>query len=486
MWNDEHAESANLDLDLQKVDHFAHLALWGAPWQKAWLEIAMLEKRWDGNTIGRMVDERTAYPDYAAKVNTSYPEPGWVLDLLQATKPSSLTSQFLAMMIGNMADGVSRDMKRLTMQIGPNEEPEKKEAAEDSKQAEAIYKEAICAFTEYVPADLEPSTINLYRSTIDLSVQTLKMALSTHLMLCGRSSEAEQLFPGIGKLADPAYSKEAVSDLIEKAVSSMMNNIEMAQLNLPAAELITGAENIEENQSYPGDETKRDDNPKHLIWSGNEDYLLKGNAAAAILKWQTAMDIIGNFIDDNGQVNAEKLADCAAIFNQTPYLMPMIGALSQPAWHLLDLNSFELAHRYLLLDKALKERHDKYNTVGLGFSKAVSEMLDYRLMGRALAGMGKVEEAEVQLLAAIEIAQLHGTAQDVTGRKIEQIVLSELELIYWILLTKANRGADADSVWQRLNSRESASRAIEKWMTERTRVGDLQSVEIVRQKLDCT
>ena len=123
MWNDEQANSENLALDLQKIDHFTFLALWGAPWQKAWLELAMLEKRWDGNTICQMVDERISYPDYAAKVTKPYPQADWISDLLQEIKPSPLSSQFLSV---NEADYLTENITECvlydttTNKYGPN------------------------------------------------------------------------------------------------------------------------------------------------------------------------------------------------------------------------------------------------------------------------------------------------------------------------------------------------------------------------------
>jgi hypothetical protein len=96
---------------------------------------------------------------------------------------------------------------------------------------------------------------------IDLSIRALKLSLSTHLMLQGREAEAEQSFPGIGKLANPAQNKAFMSELIGETLSSLQPNPEIAQAQSPADE---------HDRFYPGKETETDDNAKHLVWTGNE------------------------------------------------------------------------------------------------------------------------------------------------------------------------------------------------------------------------
>lgn len=470
MWDEEQFKKEELALDQQKIDHLTHLAIWGAPWQKAWLELAMLERHWDGNTIGRMIDERLAYPDYSEKVTTPYPQAGWLADLLQSTEPDSMSSQLFAMLIGNMADGLSQDMK-IAMK---NMEPEK--VGPKSKQVEAIFLEAIAAFTSYVPRGLDEGGLELHSSSMDLVIRSLKLALSTHYIIRGSVDQAEQTYPGIAQLADPEHSKAAISEMVDRTLSSIKNNLEMAQIELPLPDEDCASQ-------YPGVETENDDNPKHLIWCASEDYFSHNNTTAALDKWRKAMKLVGNFIDENGDIEEEKLADSAGIFAQTPYTMPLIGGISQTAWCLLDMNSFDLARRYLLLDQALKARVDAPNPPGHGFTKALGEMLDHRSMGRALTGINRFDEAEHHLLAAIEIAELHGISQDVTGRKIEAVVLSELEILYWILLNNAGRTAEAEKLWQKFLGRETSIRAMQNWTAERKRVGDLQSLQIVQAKL---
>lgn len=468
MSSDDH-EREKLALDLLTIDHFTYLAIWGAPWQKAWLDLALLEDRWDGNEIGRMVEERISYPDYAAKVTKPYPQQGWLEDLLKTIKPTSSDSQMLSIVIGHMADGVSQNMKILMKTT------RREEAAQESMLAEAIYNEAIAAFSNYTPADLDEPGIELHRSMIDLSIRALKLSLSTHLMLQGREAEAEQSFPGIGKLADPAQIKPFMSELITETLSSLQENTELAQAQWPADD---------RDRFYPGKETENDDNAKHLVWRGNQEFHQNEDSAAAKQKWQAALDILGNYIDsETGAVDQEQLARAAALFDKTPYSIPLIGMVSQTAWKLLELDAFDLARRYLLLDQALKSRQDSPTAHAHGYMKDLTAMLDHRYRGIALTGLGRLEEAEYHLLAAIEIAKKHATSQDVTGRKIEEIALSGSELLYWLLLTQANRTADADKLWQEFESRESSGLAIENWIAARTRAGDLQSPHIVRAKL---
>ncbi|MBP6744921.1 hypothetical protein KA344_06775 [bacterium] len=468
MSSDDH-EREKLALDRLTIDHFTYLEIWGAPWQKAWLDLALLENRWDGNEIGRMVEERISYPDYAAKVTTPYPQPGWLEDLLKTIKPTSSDSRMLSIVIGHMADGVSQNMQILMKTI------RREEAAQESQLAEAIYNEAIAAFSNYTPAELDQPGIELHRSMIDLSIRALRLSLSTHLMLQGREAEAEQSFPGIGKLADPAQNKAFMSELIGETLSSLQPNPEIAQAQWPADE---------HDRFYPGKETETDDNAKHLVWTGNSEFHQNHDGVEAKRKWQAALDILGNFIDtETGAVEQEQLARAAALFDKTPYSIPLIGLVSQTAWNLLELDAFDLARRYLLLDQALKSRQDSPSSQAHGYMKDLTAMLDHRYMGIALTGLGRLEEAEFHLLAAIEIAKKHATPQDVTGRKIEEIALSGTELLYWLLLTQANRTADADKLWQEFESRQSSGLAIEKWIAARTRAGDLQSPQIVQAKL---
>jgi hypothetical protein len=152
----EDDEREKLALDQLTIDHFTYLAIWGAPWQKAWLDLALLENRWDGNEIGRMVDERISYPDYAAKVTTPYPQAGWIEDLLKTIKPTSTDSRMLSIVIGHMADGVSQNMQILMKTI------KREEAAQESKLAEAIYNDAIAAFSNYTPAELDEPGIESF------------------------------------------------------------------------------------------------------------------------------------------------------------------------------------------------------------------------------------------------------------------------------------------------------------------------------------
>lgn len=458
-----------LALDQLTIDHFTYLAIWGAPWQKAWLDLALLENRWDGNEIGRMVEERIAYPDYAAKVTTPYPQAGWIEDLLKTIRPTSTDSRMLSIVIGHMADGVSQNMQILMKTI------KREEAQQESILTEAIYNEAIAAFSNYIPGELDQTGIESYRSMIDLSIRSLKLSLSTHLMLQGRGAEAEQLFPGISKLADPTQSKPFMEELIKDTLSSLQENTELAQTQWPADD---------REHFYPGKETENDDNAKHLVWTGNEAFHQNHDGVEAKKKWQAALDILGNFIDaESGTVDHEQLAQAATLFNSTPYSIPLIGLVSQTAWNLLELDAFDLARRYLLLDQALKSRQDSPIAQAHGYMKDLTAMLDHRYMGIALTGLGLLEEAEFHLLAAIEIAKKHATPQDVTGRKIEEIALTGTELLYWLLLTQANRTAEADKLWQEFESRQSSSLAIENWIAARTRAGDLQSPHIVRAKL---
>jgi hypothetical protein len=82
------------------------------------------------------------------------------------------------------------------------------------------------------------------------------------------------------------------------------------------------------------------------------------------------------------------LARAAALFDNTPYSIPLIGLVSQTAWNLLELDAFDLARRYLLLDQALKSRQDSPTSQAHGYMKDLTAMLDHRYMGIALTGLG--------------------------------------------------------------------------------------------------
>ncbi|HEY9730932.1 MAG TPA: hypothetical protein V6C89_03420 [Drouetiella sp.] len=440
-----------LAFDKMQIRQFAALAAWKAPWEKSWLSLGMLERRWSIDEIEKMIaDDAKSYQGLPA---ITFPTRGWLKDLLDKTAPGFMESAFLATELMHIADGMSEDL-RVASGLKKSDDVENRELVEP------LYRESIENFSLYLPSGLSDSDLTAYQKQRDNVVRQLEMALSAHMLLSGRSAETQiaSLLSG-GPISNFAF-------VLDRVFQSVGENTK-EELNFLAA-----VENIDAIDSAD----TPDGNVKELICTANDDFLAHRPRSAILEKYARALSLLELKERDDD----EALARAARQYSETHYSAPVVGGLFFAADKTLSLRDYRLARIYILLDEKVRalEADQQY-----GFSKYLTEFMHNFTLAKALMQLDRIDEAEKIVSEWATSAQTYETPQDTTGRTLGSLLVSRVMALYSLLLDLGDKGSSSSKWWQMVLDRPECFSVMCELCADRLEVDDSISVQRILKML---
>ncbi len=455
----DEAEDSALASDRMQISLFAALAAWSLPWQQSWRSIELLERRWTAEEIRKMVADGEV--EYRSQPSIVFPARGWLNDLLYKTKPGSLPAAFLGTEIMRIADAMSEDM-RVASGF------KKAEEIEHHELVEPLYREALETFSEYLPEGLNETERDLYKFQREHLIQSLKMALSAHLLLSGQSRPGARSNPQVAADSMPRFAG-LVGNVMQSTANSVSSSNSENSLKASSAKVITDAVAASES------------NAKHLIRTANDDVLSHSPRLPTLKKYIQALTLLGLTDTEGGEALESTLDKSARRFIDTPYSMPMSGALFFAADKILSLRDFDLARVYLLLDAKVRafETEQSY-----GFTNYLIEFMHGFTLAKALMQLGKVDEATAIVADWAKSAETNESPQDISGRTLGSLLVTRILALYALLLDLSGKEAESATWWQRVLTRPECLSAICELCADRLEVNDLASVTSMLHQLN--
>lgn len=452
------AEEEALVFDRMQIDLFSVLAAWNVPWQQSWRSLGTLERRWSREEIEKMVVEGKA--EYQPLCSIAFPTRGWLNDLLYKTKPHTLPTSFLGTEIMYIADAMSEDL-RVASGIKRAEEIENRELVEP------LYREALETFSDYLPEGLNESEREVHKFQRAHLVQSLQMALSAHLLLSGQARTGAYLS------APTTNSMPDFSGMADRVVQTSTSSASAPELELPSK-----TSGVKAGTSTATSENET--NAKHLIRTANDDVLAHKIRSSIIDKYKRALDLLGLNDTSGGDKLLSDLDKAARQYVDTPYSMPILGGLFFAADKILTLKDYELARVYLLLDDKVRavENEQLY-----GFAKYLNEFMHGFTLARALMQLGRIEEATKIVSAWAESAETYELPQDISGRTLGSLFVTQILARYALLLDLSGRAKESAKWWQRVLARSECLSAICELCADRLEVNDSASVTKMLEQL---
>jgi hypothetical protein len=435
-----------LAFDKMQFQQFAVLSAWNVPWEKSWLSLGMLERRWSADEIEKKIAENAA--SYEGLAVITFPTHGWLKDLLDKTAPGFMESAFLATELMHIADGMSEDL-RVAAGLKSSDQVENRELVEP------LYHETIENFSVYLPSGLSEADLTAYKKQKDSLVRQLELALSAHLLLSGRSQETIQ---GVAINADGPLSSFAF--VLDRVLQS-------------AGDHLQGAANSDAsvaNAAFVNSSDESETNVKHLICTANDDFLAHRPRATILEKYNRVLSLL----EISERDDDEALGKAARQYAQTSYPNQVVGGLFFAADKALSLRDYRLARIFILLDEKMRslETDQQY-----GFSKYLTEFMHNFTLAKALMQMDRIDDAEKIVKEWANSAQTYELPQDTSGRTLGSLLVSRVIALYALLLNLRGDTADSYQWWQLVLERSECFSVICELCADRLEVQDSGSVQ---------